>query len=464
MTSHDNEPPQAASQRSEDPPFPAEACFYRRHRRLIASLTILLLVAWFGPKWFAVAAQWQARQQLVAREPEKALWWLDLASVIAGTNGEERFLRARAQRKLGRFDLAKPLMAQAFELGYPRDRLERENWLFMAQSGRIRQAEPHLVELLTVPLGDIAEICEAYFNGFRTNDRFDDALKVLDTWISESRQDSFPYYLRGRAFRSTSRTDKAIESFQRALELKPNYHAVALELGEIHAERQDFDEALRYLEIARNANSEVGLSAEVGRAQCYRKLGQFKRAWQILVDVLDVDPGNNKARMEQSHIDLENNRPEAALKKLIPLYKQQPHSIELRNTLAKAMQATGKAADAQQHFIYVAEAMTALYDHKPKQLKILGTRPDDLDAQYELGLIDLLYESEERGLQRLIGVLESNPNHRPTLEALLRFHDGKAPDDPRHRMLADRFRKKLDLPSEPPAKSNSQQSASESMP
>src|SRR5881409_2392338 len=102
MTSLENESHPPASQRSESPPFPADACFHRRCKRLFAFLTMLLLVAWFGPKWFAVAAQWRARQQLVARDPEKALWWLDLAAAVFGETADERFLRARAQRKMGR--------------------------------------------------------------------------------------------------------------------------------------------------------------------------------------------------------------------------------------------------------------------------------------------------------------------------------------------------------------------------
>lgn len=455
MTSLENESHPPASQQSKSPPIPTDQCFHRKRRRLIACLTMLLLVAWFGPKWFAVAAQWQARQQLVAREPEKALWWLDLAATVFGENADERFLRARAQRKLGRLDLTRSLLVQAFELGYRREALEREAWLSSAQAGELRQAEPHLEVLLTVPLGDTAEICEAYVNGFGMNDRFDDALRVLETWISECAQDAYPHYLRGRILRVQKRTNEATDDFQRALHLKPSYHAVALELGEIYAGRLELDEALRFFQIARMANSEVGLSAQIGQAQCYRQLGQPETARQILGDVLTVEPSHTKALLELSHIDLQEQRLESALQNLRLFYALQPQNIEARNILAQTLQAMGEEDEAREHFKFVAAAQSAIHERKPALNKVLESRFDDLEARYELGLIYLQYESEEKGLQLLTGVLESNANHRPTLEALLRYHDEKAAQDPRNRMLADRFRRKLALSSEPSANQRS---------
>ncbi len=451
MTSLDNESHPPESQRSENPSIAANAFFHWRRKRQIAFLIVLLLVSWFGPKWFAEVAQWQAQQQLVAREPEKALWWLDLAAMVFGENSKERFLRARAHRKLSHLDLTKSLLIDAFEMGYPRELLERENWLSLAQSGQIRQVESHLVELLTVPLGDTREICEAYVNGFGMNDRFDDALRVLELWLSEYAQDAYPHYLRGRILRVQERNNDASGAFQRALQLNPNYHAAALELGEISFERSQWDEAQRYYAIARMANSEVGLSAQIGQAQCYRQLGQHAAARKILSNVLAVESSQTKGLLELSHIDLKEQRLEAALLSLRRIYALQPHNLEARTVLAQTLQAVGMEEEAQIHFKFVSAAKTAIYQRKPQLKNILDRQLDNVEARYELGMIYLQYESEEKGLQLLSGVLETNSNHRPTLEAFLRYHDDRAALDPRHRMLADRFRRKLTPPAEPSA-------------
>lgn len=461
MTSHDNEPQLPVSQQSECPRFLIDEGLLRRRKRLIICLTTFFLISWFVPKWFSVAVQWQARRQLAARETEKALWWLDLAASVVGTNSEECFLRARAQRKLGRLDLTKTLLAQAFELGYPRELLEREQWLSMAQAGELRQAEPHLVQLLTVPQGDTAEICEAFVNGFGANDRLDDALRVLDEWILEYGQDPFPHYLRGRIFRLQKRNVAATDEFHLAIRLKPNYPAVALELGEIYAERLDLEEALRYYQIARLGNSEINRSAYVGQAQCYRKLGQSEKPRQILRDVLAVEPNHIKALLELSHIELEEHQPEAAQQRLRQLYALQPLNLEVRNTLAQALQAMGKVEEALEHFKFVTEAQAALAYRKPELIRILRSRFSDFDAQYELGLIYLQYESEEKGLKLLIGILENAPNHRPTLEALVRYFDDKNPKSPQHRTMADQFRRKLALPSDSSLNGDDHQSTPE---
>lgn len=412
-------------------------------KRLCMCWATFVLAAWFCPAWVAEAAQWKARKQLASRNPAKTLWWLDLAATVAGTNAEERFLRARAHRKLGRLDLNSTYLVEAFELGYPRKPLEHEHWLSLAQSGRLRESEPHLDSLIASPQGDTAEAYEAFVNGFGMSHRYDDALKILDAWIQEFGHDPYPYYLRGRTLRILHKIDRAILDFEHALRLDDKYYAAALELGDIYSERLAINEALHYYQFARGTASEVGRSAQVGQARCYHKLGKSARSRQILRDVLAVDPTHVQALLEISSLDLEEKRPEQAVAQLRQVVVKEPRDIEARNSLARALQATGNIDEARLHFNYVADAQSALNIRREELIRHLRKSHGDKEARHELGTIELTFGSEEKGLELLASVLALDANHRPTIESLMRYHGERSSEDPRHRALADRFRRHL---------------------
>src|SRR5262245_59055767 len=164
----------------------------------ICSLAVCAVLAW-RPISILMDVN-RSRQLLRHRQAEQAFAILQSAALRDPTHGEVQFLLARCHRRLGRMKEAREHLTRASLLSISSKAIAREEWLALAQSGQMREAYPHLSELLIDPGEDGPEICEAYVNGFFLTTRFRDAFELLTVWEKDFPQDSQPYLFRGRYF------------------------------------------------------------------------------------------------------------------------------------------------------------------------------------------------------------------------------------------------------------------------
>ena len=137
-----------------------------------------------------------ARRALKDRDGDKALSAAREAVRLSPRQGEAHFTLARAFRRQGQLDKVRESLEHAAKLGVPPDRIRREEWLALAQAGQMKEAQPHLSELLINPGDDGPDICEAYANGFFLTYRLDAAEQILDAWEKDFPQDPQPHVFR----------------------------------------------------------------------------------------------------------------------------------------------------------------------------------------------------------------------------------------------------------------------------
>ena len=94
----------------------------------------------------------------------------------------------------------------------------------------------------------------------------------------------------GEALRALNQTDKAIESFRRALELKPDYLNAAINLGSVCFAAKDFPSALVAFESASQLAPRDAL-VKAYRADALRELGRVRGAIHVYEEALHIDPG-----------------------------------------------------------------------------------------------------------------------------------------------------------------------------
>ena len=115
----------------------------------------------------------QGRRALEDRAPGQALQYFHSARQLAPDHAETHFQMARAYRRLGQLDRVHESLKTAWRLGYDVAALKREQWLVLAQTGELKDAEPHLLGLLSDPKETkAAEISEALVRGYFANLRF----------------------------------------------------------------------------------------------------------------------------------------------------------------------------------------------------------------------------------------------------------------------------------------------------
>jgi tetratricopeptide (TPR) repeat protein len=380
----------------------------------------------------------RARASIAARDPRQALEWLDFGSRFQQPGAEEEFLRARAYRKQGRWDLVHRHLQLALKQGIDRRRVEREQWLASAQSGDLHESLPHLALLLERPEGDGPEICEAYVNGFFLNNRLDEAQQLIAAWLADFPADPLPYHIRGKIRINSGELKQAAEDFGKVLKLRSRDAAVALELGQCLEAQRDYEGALAPLEQAA-CDPQTALAASVELARCYRLQGKLDEARARIAPLRKGSPDSPDVLAESGQIELQSRHFPQAIADLEQALKFHPRSIVLRQSLGRALLGAGREAGAKEQFTSV-ERVQAQLARAEKLIDYAGKHPREAQCRYEIGKIYLDYAVPERGVKWLQSALNCDPAHRASHAALAEYYGERMEKNAAFAAAAERHR------------------------
>lgn len=434
------------SSKAVDPPVapshPAEADGPpRRTWRfwLVATASVVILAALLRGFWLTPALNALANRALARQQPRTALVWTDRARNLAADSAETAVLEARAWRKLGDMQKVEESLDRARKRGLPRKRLQEQQVLALAQSGQMREAEPHLSQLLTSTEADPEEVSEAFALGFARNQKFSQSGKLLNLWMSDYPENAQPHFLKGKINAAMKNSVEAEADFRKALVLAPGRKDVVLELAEILRETNRPDDAIpRYEECLDDA--ELGVRARIGLAACLKSTGHADRALVLLQEAVAAAPENVKARKELGRIESENGDYEAAVRDLQAATGIAAFDDELRYLLAQALTLAGRPQEAAPHFQYVETARAALSEMNLIN-DALRANPGDVAALTRSGELLMLYADPNEAVLRLTAVLDLDPQNAKALELLANYYAERAKADPRFKDLAEKYRR-----------------------
>ncbi len=407
----------------------------------IAVILLALLAVFARPLWQQYRLS-MARKCLRTHQVDEALVWLEAAEAHNSDDAEVQFLMARTHRRRGAFELCRRHVQEAWRLGFPVQRLEREQWLALAQSGQIDEAEPHLDELLADPQGDVQEICDAYVAGYLRVYRFDPALELLDAWQADFPKDPQPLFWRARIWEHTFADHKAVDLYREAVELAPYRTDLRSDLAALLSERREFDEAEEHFRhCAKEAPDNIEILA--GWGNCLLEQQQTDRARKLFSQALEKDPTHFQALYGLGRLELRAGEKHEALKWLELAYEQNPKHSRMRFALASALRDTGQTQAAKAHYQYYTDAKKAL-DELDDLMGQVFNEPDLVETRYQVGMKLIEYVSSVQGAIWLQSVLQLDPSHAPTHEALAAHYAEQDKPDvaEKHRRLAAEARDK----------------------
>ncbi|MFV1965190.1 MAG: tetratricopeptide repeat protein [Pirellulaceae bacterium] len=404
-----------------------------RTKLLVAVLLAALVVGWI---YRSALPNMFARRALADRDTAAALGWLTIGRRISSQNAQTQFLLSRAYRRIGRMQLARDHLDAAERLGWPRESVERETWLALAQAGWLAEAGPHLADLLTDPRGDHAEICEAFVIGYIKMHDVDAARKLLAAWQHDLPGDPQPHFLLGMTYQDYD-WKSAIDHYQRALKIDPSHEQAAFALAECLLTGKRPAEALPYYELAEKTSDDKP-RAWTGQAHCLRLLGQPEEALLLLERALAENTDHAAAGLEWSQMKLEAGNFDQAARQLEPLAKQEPRNWKVQFAYATALRGIGKIGQAKKLFDRISHARSQLRKagNLAEQLK-----QDDVATRYEIGKAHMDYGEPAEGLWWLRSVLSYDPSHAAAHSALADYYAAKESEDPRYAKLAQQHRR-----------------------
>jgi tetratricopeptide (TPR) repeat protein len=365
----------------------------------------------------------RGRDALHDRDEDRAGQELRAALALAPQRAESWLLLARLHRRRGELPAAAAALRQAEQYGAAEEQVRRQRWLLWAQAGRLRDAEPHLAELLTDPRGEGPDICEAFVQGYFANLRIEDAQTLLDVWVKDFPQDPQPHAMRGYLLQTLALLPEAVAAYRQALDRDSRPTSTRRRLAEALLEMGQREEAG---ELLRRCVSETpeDVDTQLTWANYLVTSEEPDRARQVLTELLSRESGCFEARRLLGELELNQGRFVEACRHLDLAARQRSHDVTTRNALGKTLRALGRKGEAEPHIQYVREADPAL-QRLDQQLRQVVQQPRDAELRYQIGRTLLQYGSPDDGAKWLRTVLELQPDHAGAHAELAAYYEAR---------------------------------------
>jgi tetratricopeptide (TPR) repeat protein len=204
---------------------------------------------------------------------------------------------------------------------------------------------------------------------------FENSILTINRYISLVPNEPNPYDSRGDLYARSGKLDRAIESYQKALEIKPDYYASLRKTGNMYLFQAEFDSAWRcYDDLAATIDTGYSLRKVYPALIPYYQ-GKFTEAIEAFDNLIE-EQKENRAEADLSysyrikaHMHYQQGRLDLAvaeLKKSVEVCSiSSPHlKIHYRNELAQFLADSGDYAEASE----LAEALYDELDHSSKDM------------------------------------------------------------------------------------------------
>lgn len=400
---------------------------------LLAALACSLALEPLEKAWHLA----RARQLFRQYRDNEALAELRVAVRRNLADADTILLLARAHRRLGSLPQMTLLLARAGTLQGDASAIERERRLAVAQTGRLREVENYLPEMLVTAGEDGPDVCQAFVQGYFANLRSNDALRLLDAWERSYPDDSQPLFMRAYLWQSMSHPEQAIPLYREGLSRAPHRTSMLRGLAEALLSTNDIDQAEAALAICLAETPKDPRVLYVW-AQCAYERGRLEEAGKRLAEAIRVAPDDSDVRRLKGQLDLAQGKFEDAFRELQVLAERDPHDTFVRESLGRALQGLGRTEEAKRHLDYVARAEPNLR-RLDRLFRESIQSPQNAELRYEIGTILFEFGSPADAARWMQAALELDPKHAGAHRALAAHFEslGDAANAMLHRQFAD---------------------------
>lgn len=364
----------------------------------------------------------QARRALDDGNYPAALADLEACRKVWPRDPEVSLLLARTQWMSGNYSEADKQLRACKEAGGDAQQLALEAQMLAASAGSLEQVEVVLRKQLEAQHPDRRYILEALIRGNLIRQQAEEAERLATLWIEESPGHWQPWLLRGIARTMLSREllsttyEQAKSDFQHVLELKPDHDLACLLLGNAYVMTGQFREALPHLEHYHRLKPDdaSGIGALAG---CQRALGHVDDARRLLDEWLAGHSGTAEVFLVRGEVALDLGKPDEALDYFRRAQALAPNHEKIDYQLARALRALGRTEEAN-GYEEKWRTRNQLKERLKELAELAGREPQNVAVRHEAGTTALRLGDERAGMRWLASVLQIDPHHRATHEAL----------------------------------------------
>ena len=203
--------------------------------------------------------------------------------------------------------------------------------------------------------------------------------------------------------------DRAVQALQEFIKREPKNYDLQFGVGALQQRSNHVDDAVAtYNKIVEADKDGVsGLSARLRIATMQVGSRRFDDASRLIAEVLQKNPRDNDALILRGNIELERKDPAGAITDLRAVLRDQPHSVGLLRTIARA---------------YVANGDTALAEDSLRSA--MEAAPADVATKVELAKLLAQTHRDEAAITILEDAVKQAPQDPMAREALVRAYLG----------------------------------------
>lgn len=369
----------------------------------------------------SAGSHWQqAQQALEAHDFAQAKTHIGRCLEVWPIDAEAHFLLARTCRRAEDMADWQRHLKNAEVLQWPRAALDLERLLMQAQVGDVGRAEPLLRGRLATPHADELLIYEALVKGHLAADRLNDVLYWTNFWLERHPTAWQPRLYRGRCFHLALSLHRAIAEYQRVLELKPDQVQVRLWLaGSLMLDGQ-YQEALAQFQAYVQGRPDDP-TALLGIANCLVALNELEAAHAALDVLLARQHNHPGAFLLQAKLELAQGKAAEALSWLKRAEALAPHETDITHTFSLVLRQLGRHDEAGAYERQLQD-LRQRYEQLEQLRKRIVKEPENASLRYEVGTRNLGLGREEEAVRWLRSVLQLDPNHQLSHQALAEYY------------------------------------------
>jgi tetratricopeptide (TPR) repeat protein len=391
-------------------------------RKKLSVILIAILVvaaAWAG---MILASSWKARQHWEAAE--KALTENDLDQAqeqlakylqARPRDSNALLLAARTARRRGDLQAFEQHLKAYEQIQGPTPAGEFEKQLRQVQEGDLA-AEESLKQRTSIDETNAGLILEALGQGNVSAVHLPQAIECLNQVVQKQPSNTLALYWRGQAWESWNQFEKALDDYETALAVRPDFDRA----------RQGYAECLNRIGRVREAVGQYDLLRRrqpdnsgmiLSLAGCWEDLHELEKAQELVNGLLAREPENVAALVEKGRIALRKGQFDQAEESLEQALKLAPRSRDAHLVKQLCLESQGKDDLAASHKVQLREIQRDSI-HKAALLRQVVRTPHDPAVRYELGMIYLRDHDESQAARWLRTALSEDPKYRPAKDAL----------------------------------------------